>query len=381
MPRASGSFTPPSSSWSPATFGNAAAFGDWNALLADLSSALTQSISQDGQTNPTANLPMSGFKHTGAGSATGSGQYITWGQACTLGAVTLGAITGTAATFTTLNGGQFAGLRNRVINGDMQIAQRGNVAAVNGTFTYGGPDRFCTSVNNLSSGTIQQIVGGVSSGVSGFSHAVQCTTAGAGSVLHQTRIEAANVKDLTGSVVTITCKLYQDTGSTQTYALTLLKPTTTADTHSPQTTLQTSGGYLVPTDTLTTVTWTTSAVSDASLGLAIGATVSIGSAVTSKYFAITDVQLEKGPIATPFERRPIGMELALCQRYFFAGRVFIGSSVGYLALPVQMRAAMSVATITGGGAGFSVADGSSTAGIICSQAVGSGQTITVSTEL
>jgi hypothetical protein len=30
----------------------------------------------------------------------------------------------------------------------------------------------------------------------------------------------------------------------------------------------------------------------------------------------TNVQLEEGPVATPFELRPIGTELALCQRYY-----------------------------------------------------------------
>ncbi len=34
------------------------------------------------------------------------------------------------------------------------------------------------------------------------------------------------------------------------------------------------------------------------------------------FLYITDVQLERGPSATPFHRRPMGQELALCQRYF-----------------------------------------------------------------
>lgn len=41
----------------------------------DLATALTNSVAADGQTNPSANLPMNGFKHTDVGAATALNQY------------------------------------------------------------------------------------------------------------------------------------------------------------------------------------------------------------------------------------------------------------------------------------------------------------------
>jgi len=66
-------------------------------------------------------------------------------------------------------------------------------------------------------------------------------------------------------------------------------------------------------------------------------------------FDIAQVQLEEGTVATPFEDRPIGTELQMCQRYYFR---FVGGTnsffgvgqvsnatqvVGYLTFPTTMR--------------------------------------------
>jgi hypothetical protein len=41
-----------------------------------------------------------------------------------------------------------------------------------------------------------------------------------------------------------------------------------------------------------------------------------GSVSSAAAWLIRDVQLEEGPVATPFEQRPVGLELPLCQRYY-----------------------------------------------------------------
>jgi len=52
-----------------------------NNTFSDIATALTGSISKDGQTTPTGNLPMGGFAHTGVADATVRAQYASAGQA------------------------------------------------------------------------------------------------------------------------------------------------------------------------------------------------------------------------------------------------------------------------------------------------------------
>jgi hypothetical protein len=74
-------------------------------------------------------------------------------------------------------------------------------------------------------------------------------------------------------------------------------------------------------------------------------------------FDIAQVQVESGAAATPFEQRPIGTELALCERYFHTGSFYgwnytTGASnqrVASVYFPSQMRAYPSVVFLSASG--------------------------------
>lgn len=212
--------------------------------------------------------------------------------------------------------GQSIGLKNYIINGGCQVAQRGNIAAVKDVWTYGGCDRTPVIVGGTTaSGTIQQYSGVTTA--TGYAQGVQATTTGTGSVYIQQRIEAINTKGLNGKTITVCCLVYQNTGSDQNCYLRIGKPTTTADTFSAQTSLSVSGALSIPSSTPTAIIWTyTLGAAEASLGLFASVEFWNVGDVTAKDFWISDFQLEKGSIATPFEVRPYGLELALCQRYY-----------------------------------------------------------------
>jgi hypothetical protein len=72
----------------------------------------------------------------------------------------------------------------------------------------------------------------------------------------------------------------------------------------------------------------------------------------NNYMAITGVQMELGSVATPFERRPFGTELALCQRYFAktAAQLYgsISDASGHGAVTWFYKSTMRIApTVTG----------------------------------
>ena len=239
------------------------------------------------------------------------------------------------------------GFRNRIINGDMRIDQRNAGASVtNGaTFAY-TLDRWNYFATQASKFTIQQNAGSVTPPV-GFTNYLGVTSSSAYSVVSgdifvlSQFIEGYNVSDLgfgSANAKTITLSFWVRSSLTGTFGGSLRN--SAADRSYPFSySISVADTWEQKSVTIvgdTTGTWLTTNGTglQVNFGLGMGSTysgtagawvasdpLSVTGAVSvvgtnGATFYITGVQLEVGSVATPFERRPYGTELALCQRYY-----------------------------------------------------------------
>ena len=78
----------------------------------------------------------------------------------------------------------------------------------------------------------------------------------------------------------------------------------------------------------------------------MGITISPDYQLDSVYtLDIAQVQLEEGSVATPFDVRPYGLELALCQRY---AQILTTNAVSDYDLRPSMRVSPTKTAVTGG---------------------------------
>lgn len=248
---------------------------------------------------------------------------------------TVGATTPAAGTFTSINGGPLAGFKNYIINGNMDIAQRGT-AAVTTSSLFGPADRFVTSsATNTFSTTLPAFVSGDTlydtGGATNYTEIAVTSVAGAGNntILFQS-IE--NVRVLAGKTVTVS---FWAKAATGTPLIGIEIAQTFGSGGSPSAAATGIGQNLTLSATWTKYikTFTVASINGKTLGtdvnssstqlifwLDAGATFNTRSGTigqASKTVSIGQVQLEEGSVATPFEYRPIGTELALCQRYYY----------------------------------------------------------------
>ena len=240
------------------------------------------------------------------------------------------------------------GRRNLIINGAMQVAQRGTQVTGATTIDYFTCDRFKFFIGNLGTWTVDQST----DSPNGFSNSLKltATTADASpasgdyAVLVQ-YIEAQNLQHLafgTSDAKQLTLSFWVKSNKTgnATFEIIQKDNSNTHRTFSYSINVADTWEYKtisIPADTSGNInndsgvgfeidwwlnsgstftggshpaTWTTQVNANRN-----PSNIGVGGA-TSDYFAITGVQLEVGSVATPFEHRSYGEELALCKRYY-----------------------------------------------------------------
>jgi hypothetical protein len=253
---------------------------------------------------------------------------------------------------------QLFGFRNRIINGAMVIDQRNAGASV--TVNIDNPFPFTldrwSARQDVSSGaySVQRSTdvpaGFVNSLLATVTTADTSITSNEGYSIYQA-IEGFNTADLgwgTASAKTITVSFWVRSSVTGSFSLVLMNSALNRN-YGVLYTINSANTWEQKTITIpgdTSGTWLTDNGAGVRVGFGLGAgsnrTASVGwatpavsntkakvtggvdwIATSGATFYITGVQLEVGSVATPFERRPFGTELMLCQRYYeFNSSVF-----------------------------------------------------------
>ena len=223
-----------------------------------------------------------------------------------------------------MNGGQLAGLRNQLINGSFQVWQNGNYFAPVSTlariadlwnFAFNGTVGTCAIIREP-----VPLITWTSNFFPQYCLRFQQTVSGSGNTFYDISNTIEGVGTLAGSVVTISFWAISNIGGTpsftaiktESYAGTGGSPSPSLFTVSPP--IQINGTW-----TRYSVTTTLPSVDSFTLGTNGDDTINvIFTFPLNQIFdiSITNVQLESGPIATPFENLPNALTLAMCQRYF-----------------------------------------------------------------
>jgi len=268
------------------------------------------------------------------------------------------------------------GFRNRIINGGMVIDQRNNGGSVNpaiGAVTY-SVDRWgfynSTGTNRFS---VQRNAGAVTPPVGftnylGFTVTSAYTPASNDEQIFYQQIEGFNASDLgwgTANAKAVTLSFWVRSSLTGAQSGAIRNPNGYARGYPFSFTINAANTWEYKTVTIpgdTGGTWdttnggciwtgfnlgsgasrlSTAGVWNTTTG-PVGVTGSVQvSATSGAAFYITGVQLEAGSVATPFERRPFGTELALCERYFEictgGALTSINTNGGYIGSGVNFR--------------------------------------------
>lgn len=245
--------------------------------------------------------------------------------------------------------------RNFLINGSMEVAQRPSVS-LTGSYQYGQVDRWMGALGGSGlGGVLLQATGQSGFGIrSGYGCSINNATFTSGNPIWQYRMEARDSVKLTSKTVTLQFKIYQNTGANYSISYKLMRPTTTVDDFSAQTTLvnPTVVEANCANATYTTCTVTVDLASfDLTKGLAIYIFGTDLTTVVNKSFNLADVQLVIGTSAPEFQSRLYADERRLCNRYFRYVRDVVGVAIAAntLSCLAQLQGMRKIPILTASG--------------------------------
>jgi hypothetical protein len=205
--------------------------------------------------------------------------------------------------------------RNKIINGDLRIWQRGTSGTPALNTTAYTADRVFTYATGASP-NVSQFLLGSSGNPTTCAYALYAVgTAGNTAFQIGQKIESLNCLDMiAGRIYTFSAWIYCTTAVTPTWQVYNANAT---DNWSSNTLVSSGTFAAISANTWTRVTGSFTSTNGCLNGIQI--TFDVGTLTAGKNVYITGIQLESGSVATPFEHRLLALELVLCQRYFEQG--------------------------------------------------------------
>jgi hypothetical protein len=269
-----------------------------------------------------------------------------------------------------LDGAQYAGAKNRVLNSNYSVWQRGTSISIAASTQAYSADRWITQTNANQAITISRQATGDTTNLPNIQYCARFQRnsgqTGTGAMFFMNLFESVNAIPLAGKAVTIS--FYARAGanySAASSALTYALVSGTGTDQNPFNVSYTGQATVTGTTATLTTTWQRFSISGTMAATATECYMQfgftpVGTASTNDYYEVTGAQIEAANTASPYAPNSTTYqgELAACQRYYqrftaigsntyarFATGWGTSTTVAYIAIPTKVPLRTAATTL------------------------------------